>query len=371
MLAHAGFVTTSRPSLTNNTTFLASDKMATPLYHPQHQQSQGNHGLNMSGSQSDPRSLPSPGSILPPIRSIIPDFDSLDKEFSRRTSQASKESVDGGSSHGYTTDRLPTTGSSPSINDFSQHSYGHQESGSRTYTNGPLPRPPLPDAYAQHNSHHQPGYPHHHQEQPVYRQDHYAAYRYHPESHHTLSEYRHGAYHQPGPQQNQYDQRARSERVRYPHPWGSQSDSAVSPRGGDGGKNKRRGNLPKEVTEKLYTWLYGHLSHPYPTEDEKQKMMRETNMQMSKLQSVSNIIKPQFLLTLFLLFRSNLKLVHQRPPPQGPGPHRTGKGRDRGREALPSQLIRRRPPKPTGLCLPHETLQPFWRRPCRAHSAQQ
>ncbi|KAJ4421417.1 homeodomain super [Neurospora sp. IMI 360204] len=261
--------------------------MATSFYHPPHHQPQKMHGLNVSSSQSDPRSLPSPDSALPPIRSIIPDFDHLDMDYGRRQSQAHQEIIDGGNSHGYTTDRLPTKGSSPSISVFS-HSYGHQDSGSRPYLDGPLPRLPLSDAFAQYNDHHQHGepqrgYPQYGQHQPVYRQDSYPPHGYPQDFYYPLPEHRHGAYPQPGPQQNPYEQRARSERPRYPHPWGSQSDSAVSPRGGDGGKNKRRGNLPKEVTEKLYAWLYGHLNHPYPTEDEKQKMMRETNMQMNQI----------------------------------------------------------------------------------------
>ena len=47
-------------------------------------------------------------------------------------------------------------------------------------------------------------------------------------------------------------------------------------------QRKRRGNLPKETTDKLRAWFLSHLSHPYPTEDEKQKMMQQTGLQMSK-----------------------------------------------------------------------------------------
>ncbi|KAL0473494.1 homeobox KN domain-containing protein [Neurospora intermedia] len=263
--------------------------MATSFYHhPPHHRPQTMHGLNVSSSQSDPRSLPSPGSALPPIRSIIPDFDKLDMDYGRRQSQAHKDTIDGGHSQGYTTDRLPTTGSSPSIPVFSQHSHGQQDSGARTHLDGPLPRLPPSDAFAQHNGYHQNseprrGYPQYGQHQPIYRQDSYPPHGYPQDSYYPPLEHRHGPFPQPGSQQNFYEQRARSERLHYAHPWGGHSDSAVSPRGGDGGKNKRRGNLPKEVTEKLYAWLYGHLNHPYPTEDEKQKMMRETNMQMNQI----------------------------------------------------------------------------------------
>lgn len=51
---------------------------------------------------------------------------------------------------------------------------------------------------------------------------------------------------------------------------------------GETKQRKRRGNLPKETTDKLRSWFLGHLQHPYPTEDEKQELMRQTGLQMSK-----------------------------------------------------------------------------------------
>ncbi|KFY45065.1 hypothetical protein V494_01166, partial [Pseudogymnoascus sp. VKM F-4513 (FW-928)] len=55
--------------------------------------------------------------------------------------------------------------------------------------------------------------------------------------------------------------------------------------GGDGksGGRKRRGNLPKETTDKLRAWFVGHLHHPYPTEDEKQDLMVRTGLQMNQI----------------------------------------------------------------------------------------
>lgn len=47
-------------------------------------------------------------------------------------------------------------------------------------------------------------------------------------------------------------------------------------------QRKRRGNLPKETTDKLRAWFVAHLHHPYPTEDEKQDLMRRTGLQMSR-----------------------------------------------------------------------------------------
>ncbi|KAI9737066.1 MAG: hypothetical protein M1834_000656 [Cirrosporium novae-zelandiae] len=46
---------------------------------------------------------------------------------------------------------------------------------------------------------------------------------------------------------------------------------------------KRRGNLPKWVTDILKDWLQRNLDHPYPTEDQKFDLMNQTNMDMQQL----------------------------------------------------------------------------------------
>jgi len=51
---------------------------------------------------------------------------------------------------------------------------------------------------------------------------------------------------------------------------------------------KRRGNLPRETTDKLRAWFAAHLHHPYPTEDEKQELMRQTKLQMSQFNPLPN-----------------------------------------------------------------------------------
>lgn len=43
-------------------------------------------------------------------------------------------------------------------------------------------------------------------------------------------------------------------------------------------KGRRRGVLPKEATNLLRTWLFQHLVHPYPTEDEKRQLAVQTNL---------------------------------------------------------------------------------------------
>ena len=86
---------------------------------------------------------------------------------------------------------------------------------------------------------------------------------------------------------------------------------------------KRRGNLPKETTDKLRAWFVAHLNHPYPTEDEKQELMRQTKLQMSQFSPLPDHL---FLFTAIHIYstiklttkRSNLELVHQRPPAPTP-----------------------------------------------------
>ncbi|KAL8730179.1 MAG: hypothetical protein Q9166_004262 [cf. Caloplaca sp. 2 TL-2023] len=41
---------------------------------------------------------------------------------------------------------------------------------------------------------------------------------------------------------------------------------------------KRRGNLPKHTTDILRAWLHDHLDHAYPSEEQKQHLIRETGL---------------------------------------------------------------------------------------------
>ncbi|KAL9134230.1 MAG: hypothetical protein Q9175_004586, partial [Cornicularia normoerica] len=45
---------------------------------------------------------------------------------------------------------------------------------------------------------------------------------------------------------------------------------------------KRRGNLPRDVTDMLKQWFEEHLAHPYPTEEEKQMLCRRTGLAMTQ-----------------------------------------------------------------------------------------
>ncbi|OAC97653.1 Homeodomain-like DNA binding domain-containing transcription factor, partial [Mucor lusitanicus CBS 277.49] len=46
---------------------------------------------------------------------------------------------------------------------------------------------------------------------------------------------------------------------------------------------RRRGNLPKEVTEFLRKWLIQHKKHPYPAEKEKADLARHTGLTVNQI----------------------------------------------------------------------------------------
>jgi hypothetical protein len=52
---------------------------------------------------------------------------------------------------------------------------------------------------------------------------------------------------------------------------------------GDSKQKRRRGNLPKAVTDTLRVWFTEHIAHPYPTEEEKQNLMSQTGLTISQV----------------------------------------------------------------------------------------
>lgn len=59
---------------------------------------------------------------------------------------------------------------------------------------------------------------------------------------------------------------------------GSPGDS-----GSDMREKKRRGNLPKQVTDMLRAWLWEHLEHPYPSEEDKQMFIHQTGLTINQV----------------------------------------------------------------------------------------
>ncbi|OAL22776.1 hypothetical protein AYO20_11125 [Fonsecaea nubica] len=46
---------------------------------------------------------------------------------------------------------------------------------------------------------------------------------------------------------------------------------------------RRRGNLPKHVTDFLRQWFLAHLEHPYPTEEDKQQFAQSTGLSIAQI----------------------------------------------------------------------------------------
>lgn len=49
------------------------------------------------------------------------------------------------------------------------------------------------------------------------------------------------------------------------------------------GTRRRRGNLPKHVTDILRAWFQEHLDHPYPTDEDKQMLIVKTQLTISQV----------------------------------------------------------------------------------------
>ncbi|CAG9857694.1 unnamed protein product [Phyllotreta striolata] len=59
---------------------------------------------------------------------------------------------------------------------------------------------------------------------------------------------------------------------------GGSADDCDSDFNTRGGRKQKRGVLPKHATSVMRSWLFQHLVHPYPTEDEKRHIAAQTNL---------------------------------------------------------------------------------------------
>ena len=77
--------------------------------------------------------------------------------------------------------------------------------------------------------------------------------------------------------------------VDYPPPLmnGSQNSYGITGDSMDPRTKRRRGNLPKSVTDILRAWFHEHLDHPYPTEEDKQMFIARTGLSISQVLSQS------------------------------------------------------------------------------------
>ena len=91
-----------------------------------------------------------------------------------------------------------------------------------------------------------------------------------------------------GPRQSPYSGAPlyRSE-TEYPSPMHNPPSSSFGVLGEpmDSRGKRRRGNLPKPVTDILRAWFHEHLDHPYPSEEDKQMFITRTGLSMSQVRS--------------------------------------------------------------------------------------
>lgn len=66
-------------------------------------------------------------------------------------------------------------------------------------------------------------------------------------------------------------------------PHSQQSNFGIMGDSSDSKNKRRRGNLPKPVTDILRTWFHEHLDHPYPSEEDKQMFMTRTGLSISQV----------------------------------------------------------------------------------------
>jgi len=78
-------------------------------------------------------------------------------------------------------------------------------------------------------------------------------------------------------------------------------------------QQRRRGKLPKPVTEFLKKWLLAHTDHPYPTEDEKKWLCSETGLSMSQVSNWMINVRVSSIYPCLFFFLNALELT--RPPP--------------------------------------------------------
>jgi hypothetical protein len=85
----------------------------------------------------------------------------------------------------------------------------------------------------------------------------------------------------------------------YSSPYGA-SEYASSPTGphptsptvamdADTRNRRRRGNLPRQITDILRAWFHEHLDHPYPTEEDKQVFMARTGLSIAQVRQNNHL----------------------------------------------------------------------------------
>merc|ERR1711963_381756 len=116
---------------------------------------------------------------------------------------------------------------------------------------------------------------------------------------------------------------------------------------------KKRGIFPKVATNILRAWLFQHLTHPYPSEDQKKQLAQDTGLTI--LQVNNWFINARRRIVQPMIDQSNRAGPHLGPHPSGyasPDPTGMGYMMD-GHAAQAAALMAARPPGDTGYDYSH------------------
>ncbi|MCJ1468526.1 hypothetical protein MMC07_007155, partial [Pseudocyphellaria aurata] len=180
-------------------------------------------------------------------------------------------------------------GHSPYEQEYSpRHEQGHSpyEQGHSPYEQGQSPHAQNRSHYEQIHAHYQQSHPHYEPSHPHYEQSHPRHEQRHEPRYDQIRDA--VAYPQESRAIPESASRQPSSRQPANRPNGKrqsvdQQSKTVNFAKTDEKPKKRRGNLPKAVTDLLRQWFHDHIAHPYPTEDEKQRLMHETGLNMSQI----------------------------------------------------------------------------------------
>jgi len=115
---------------------------------------------------------------------------------------------------------------------------------------------------------------------------------------------------------------------------------------------KKRGIFPKVATNILRAWLFQHLTHPYPSEDQKKQLAQDTGLTI--LQVNNWFINARRRIVQPMIDQSNRAGPYLTGPSGYPSPDPTGMGYMMdGQQAAAAAMMHARPPGDAGYDYPH------------------
>ncbi|XP_024266797.1 homeobox protein PKNOX1.1 isoform X2 [Oncorhynchus tshawytscha] len=86
----------------------------------------------------------------------------------------------------------------------------------------------------------------------------------------------------------------------------------------DSSPKNKRGVLPKQATNVMRSWLFQHIGHPYPTEDEKKQIATQTNLSLLQVNNWFINARRRILQPMLDASSSETPKTKKKPPPNRP-----------------------------------------------------